>query len=126
MKDYAESREWPEYKTKEDFIRDAVYHRIKWAEAQKNRVPSGHAKNYYLMIDLSNEIAIERAARQAFIDLRSEIEKMSQEALEDRNYDELADRLNSYRERIASSDFPDVQRTKLLDDIDWWEKKTRR
>jgi hypothetical protein len=39
------SSEWPEYKTPQDFYRDAVYHRMRWASAQTDRSGSDRVRS---------------------------------------------------------------------------------
>lgn len=65
------SNDWPEYRTVQDFYRDAIYHRMRWATRQPDRSTS---------VRVAKLIAIARG--QAAIDYADMLMRSSQEFVE--------------------------------------------
>lgn len=117
------SGQWPEYTTVQGFMRDALYHRLRWAAAQKDRAHSTASKNFHLLLAMGHQLDEKILMRESFVELREKIEKVCRDGLNDGDFDGTRATLERFRSQIEESEFPETYRRKLFDDLEWWEKK---
>lgn len=123
IKERVADKAWPEYTTEQHFIRDAVFHRIKWVEKQTDRVTSDYSRTLLVLATMNDELEQLETMRIAHKELLSRIDREGKAALADGNHKALAEIMGNFRERIAEFNFSDTYRHKLYDEIEWWERK---
>lgn len=65
------SPDWPEYKTFQHFYRDAIYHRMRWAASQPNRLNSPRVKTLIALAQgeaALNYAGLARASSQSYVE----------------------------------------------------------
>jgi len=121
LEQLSQSDQWPEYRTFQDVVRDALYHRLYWSAQQKNRgqfpdIQSAMVRERYrkrLETDIAYEAAVrefredidralsEMLQREEFDAVQSYVEDMMQDMdhFKGREQEKLTNQLHTYLER---------------------------
>lgn len=115
------SKEWPEYKTVQHIIRDAVYHRIKWASNQSDRGRLPGVKLAIVMAEQEERLDGQTRMRNNYKRLREKIELTFREALAEREGMVVREIISDFMDQLE--EFPEPYQSRLLDDLLYWQKR---
>ena len=116
-----QSDAWPEYSSVQDFIRDAIYHRLHWTTIAKDRdhIPAVRAMVMQIRRERElNVIAQQHMTWRAFSD---RIERTLQEMMQAGDWDLIAAWCEDTLDEI--DDVPEPHRTRLADQLESWRKR---
>lgn len=114
------SKSWPEYKTPQDFIRDAIHHRLHWAESQSGRESIPEVANLMAIERVFTSIRRYEALNKQFKAMRDQmIDAFRDSAVTDPQV--LAAQIEDTT--TIAEDFPEPFRSRLLDDLDFWKRR---
>lgn len=119
--EFINSPDWPEYKTPQDFYRDAIYHRMRWASKQPDRGRNERVRTLMAMASI-------QAALGHKTMIRAESQKLLEEARQ--AFASLAGdgNLIAVRELIKDleyslTDIEEPYRSQLAHEIETWERR---
>lgn len=115
------SPDWPEYRTPQDFYRDAIYHRMKWASRQESR--SGSERVRTLMALIQGQAALDYATliREASHSFIENARKTLSQLLGDGNI--LGVRETIKELEASLDDLGEPYRSSLRTEIESWERR---
>ena len=115
------SADWPEYKTSQHFVRDAIFHRITWAGKQPSRGDNERVKRLVAMSKLQAEINYRAMERESFDDLLNDIKKSLRDAHADGDILGMRELLKEIEHTLDN--IPDPYRSQVQDEIISWDRR---
>ena len=124
---YVTSPDWPEYRSPQDFARDAIYHRWNWAkewEKQMGRPVTPELKQLMAMAAGRSRAEQSKMVDEAFVDFLDSTEEALRLKYNRQDWSTLSDMIEELE--IVANDFTEKDRVRLLEAADVWRKKTAR
>lgn len=116
--------DWPEYRRSDQaFIRDAIWHRLQWAQHRTDRGQDPRVRGLVLAAQKEQRLAQHEAQRSAYKSLLEGLQATMKNALADGDRLSMATLLEDMRHEGESFDEP--FRSALLNECDYWEKRIR-
>lgn len=115
------SPDWPEYKTSQHFIRDAIFHRLHWSLRQGKRKTSERVKRLVALSRLQAETNYRAMEREAFQELITDLRQAFRDAHADGDNMGLRELLKETEAHL--DDMPQPYRDQIRDEIISWDRR---
>lgn len=115
------SPEWPEYQTLQDFYRDAIFHRMRWAQQQPNRGRDPKVRTLMAIINSQatlNHQATVRAAAEEQVNAAS---RTLSQMVADGNPVAVRETIKELEANLT--DLPEPWRGRLAAELETWERR---
>lgn len=119
--DIVNSPEWPEIKSVQSFVRDAIHHRMHWADQQKDRGKIESVRNLQALEAMSATLTRHEEYRMAFDRFLARMEDSLKAALLADDAEVILALLEDMSDSIPK--FPEPHRTKLTETLDRWKRR---
>lgn len=118
MQQKVQSSQWPEYRTIQDCVRDAIFHRIHWWSEQTSRGDIPHVREAIFQQEMRDRIQMSDYRKAQWKEFIEEIETKIQHHIAEGNRSEVFSILEDLGERLHQVDEP--YRSKLDTLIQAW------
>lgn len=115
------SDDWPEYRTTQDVIRDALYHRFHWINTQKDRHHIPEVQAAIIRARYLRRLENHLHEALAWDEFRKKIDQVLLEQINEGNEAGVRDFIEDFRDEIR--DVPEPHRTKLQKQLDMWAQR---
>lgn len=115
------SPDWPEYKTSQHFIRDAIFHRLHWSIRQTNRRTNERVRRLIAISRLKAETNYRAMEREAYQELLTDLKQAFRDAHSDGDAVGLREILKEAESHL--DDIPMPYRTQIQDEIISWDRR---
>lgn len=127
MMTYVSSPEWPEYRSLQDFARDAIYHRWNWAkdwERRNGRPLTPELKQLMAMAAGQSRAEQSRLVDERFIEYMDAQEEAMRLKYNRQDFSALMEIIEELE--VAAEDFMEKDRLRVLEMADTWRRKVER
>jgi len=121
MGELISSPDWPEYKTSQHFVRDAIFHRLHWTLRQTDRKSNDRVKRLVAMSRLTAEINYRAMERETYQTLLTELRQAFRDAHADG--DEMGVREMIKEVESTLDQIPQPYRSQIGDEVISWDRR---
>lgn len=115
------SPEWPEYRTPQDFYRDAIYHRIRWASRQPDRTSSARVRTLMAQAQAEAALQYRMSMQRSHRDILDLMQKTFGEAVANNDYMGIKETVKDIEALLDKMDEP--WRSRLASELESWNRR---
>ncbi len=112
---------WPEYQTFQDFYRDAIYQRMRWAQRQPNRGNDPKVRALMAIINSQASLNYASTVRQAAEEQVNAASRTLSQMVADGNSIAVRETIKELEANLT--DLPEPWRSRLAAELETWERR---